>query len=131
MIESSQLYEALLREAQFGQHRVLNTRHGTEQVLRDDALTLEQPDASVYLNEEGSVRVMIRAWDSEACGMASLTVIIHENIEERLWAIDTWAVLGRRSLDRSPRCIVAAVQGGGHVGWRTRAEHAQSRTHCR
>lgn len=130
MIESHDLYEALLREAQFGQHRILDTRHGTQRIVRDDALILEQPDASVYLNEEGSVRVKIPARESDADGLASLPVIIHEEIEERLArAIGyiNWVLGHADPTNRLTRvAIVADVQGGGYVGWRTRAEHAQS-----
>jgi hypothetical protein len=130
MIESTELYEALLREAQFGPYRVLDTRHGTQHAVRDDALTLEQPDASVYLNEEGSLRVMMPARDSEFDGTASLPVIIHEEIEERLARAIGYVGWALGHIDPTNRltrvAIVAAVQGGGHVGWRTRAEHAQS-----
>jgi CheY-like chemotaxis protein len=130
VIESNELYEALLREAQFGRHRVLDTRHGTQHGVREDALTLAQPDGSVYLNEEGSVRVMMPARDSKGDGIASLPVIIHEDIEERLArAIGYvgWLLAHVDPTNRLTRvAIVAAVQGGGHVGWRTRAEHARS-----
>ena len=44
-IESSDLYDELLQQASFGQHRVFDTRHGTERVIRDDALG-EIPDGS-------------------------------------------------------------------------------------
>ncbi|MBW2422458.1 MAG: DUF4062 domain-containing protein [Deltaproteobacteria bacterium] len=130
MIEGNDLYEELLQKASFGPHRVFDTRHGTQRVVREDALLLEQPDASVYLNEEGSVRVMIPARDSEADGPAGLPVIIYEEIEDRLFRALAYveAVLGH--VDPTNRltrvAVVAAVQGGGFMGWRSRAEHAQS-----
>ncbi len=130
MIESNDLYEALLREASFGQNRVLDTRHGTQRIVQDNALMLEQPDASVYLNEEGSVRVVIPARDSESDGPTALPVIIHEEIEERLaraLGYVDWVLGHVDPTNRLTRvAIVATVQGGGHFGWRTRAEQAQS-----
>ena len=129
MIESDDLYEALLREASFGERRVLDTRHGTQRIVRGNALVLEQPDASVYLDEEGSVRVVMTARDAESDGLSTLPVIIHEEIEERLaralryvdWVLGH--VDGTNRLTRV--AIVASVHGGGYLGWRTRAEHAQ------
>jgi len=127
-IESTDLYEALLREAQFGLHRILDTRHGTQHAVRQDALILEQPDASVYLNEEGTIRVMMPARSSEGGGM--LPVIIHEDVEERLARAIGYAGWVLSHVDPTNRltrvAIVASVQGGGHVGWRSRAEHARS-----
>lgn len=130
MIESNTRYDELLQRASFGPHRVLDTRHGTQRVVRDDALLLEQPDASVYLNEEGSVRIIIPAQDPESDRSMGLSVIIHEEIEERLARalgfVD--AVLGH--VDPTNRltrvAVVASVQGGAHMGWRTRDEHARS-----
>lgn len=129
-IESNDLYEALLREAQFGPHRVFETRHGTQGLVREDALLLEQPEASVYLNEEGSVRVTIPARVREADRLASLPVIIHEDIEERLARALGYVdqVLGH--VDPTNRltriAVVGDVQGAGHIGWRSRAEDTRS-----
>lgn len=130
MIESDDLHEALLREASFGQHRVLDTRHGTQRIVRGNALMLEQPDASVYLDEEGSVRVVMPARDVESDGPAALPVIIHEEIEERLaraLGYVDWVLGHVDPTNRLTRVsVVATLQGGGHFGWRTRAEQAQS-----
>lgn len=129
-IEGNDLYEELLQQASFGSHRPLDTKHGTQRVVRGDALLLEQPDASIYLNEEGSIRVMIPARDSAADDPMGLSVIIHEDVEERLACALGYVdgILGH--VDPTNRltrvAIVAAVQGGGFMGWRTRAEHAQS-----
>jgi hypothetical protein len=129
-IESEELYEELLQRASFGPHRVLDTRHGTQRVVRDDALLMQQPDASIYLNEEGSVRVIIPARDPELEGPADLPVIIHEDVEERLARVLGYAdaVLGHvDSTSRLTRVsIVAAVRGTAFTGWRTREEHARS-----
>jgi hypothetical protein len=130
VIESTALFEELLRGAQFGQYRVFDTRQGTQRVVRDDALTLEQPDASVYLNEEGSVRVMLPARDSQGDRLASLPAIIHEDIEERLVHAIGYVDCVLRHVDPTNRltrvAIAAAVLGGDHFGWRTREEHARS-----
>ncbi|MGH7286999.1 MAG: DUF4062 domain-containing protein [Myxococcota bacterium] len=130
VIESNALYEALLREAQFGPHRVLDTRHGTQRLVREDAVLLEQPDGSVYLNEEGSIRVTIPAHDREGDRLAGLPVIIHEEIEERLVRAVGYVDRVLAHVDPTNRltrvALVAEVQGSGYLGWRTRAEHVES-----
>lgn len=129
-IEGADLYEVLLQQASFGPHRVFDTRHGTQRVVREDALLLEQPDASVYLNEEGSVRVTIPARDPAADDPMGLSVIIHEEVEDRLVSALGYVDRILAHVDPTNRltrvAIVAAVHGGGFMGWRTRAEHAQT-----
>jgi hypothetical protein len=120
----------LLQTASFGQHRVLDTRHGTQHIVRDDAILLEQPNASVYLNEEGSIRVIVPARDSDSRGLLSLPVIIQEDVEDRLIRAIGYVDRVLDHVDPTQRltrvALAASVQGGGQFGWRTRAEHAQS-----
>lgn len=129
-LESDALYETLLHEALFGRHRIFDAKHGTHRDLQDHALVLQQPDASIYLNEEASVRIVISARDPDAADPSGVPVIIHEEVEERLALALGFgdAVLGHiDSTNRLARvAIVAAVQGGEFMGWRSRAEHAQS-----
>ena len=129
-IESRDIYDALLQAGSFGPHRVLDTRHGTQRVIRDDALLLEQPDASVYLNEEGSVRVIIPARDPESHDVMSLPFIIQEDVEEGLIRAIQYADRVLDHVDPTHRltrvALVASVQGGGQFGWRTREQHARS-----
>ncbi len=51
MIESRDLYESLLQRASFGTRRLFDTRHGTQRVIQDDALRLEQPSASRHRHD--------------------------------------------------------------------------------
>jgi hypothetical protein len=129
-IESTDLYEELLQRASFGPHRLLDTRHGTQRAIRGDALLLEQPDASILLNEEGSVRIMIPAHAQDDDSLTSLMVIIHEVIEERLTQGLRYVDHVLDHIDPTHRltrlAIVVAVHGAEHMGWRSRAEHVRS-----
>jgi hypothetical protein len=73
---------------------------------------------------------MIPARQSESADLSSLPVIIHEEIEDRIASAIGYIDRVLDHVDPTERltrlAILAAVQGGGHVGWRTRAEHAAS-----
>lgn len=129
-LESNDLYDDLLREALLGRHRIFDAQHGTQRDLRNHALVMQQPEASVYLDEEGSVRVTIPARDPAAADPSGLPVIIHEDIEARIALALGFADATLDRVDPTNRlsriAIVAAVQGGAFMGWRSRAEHAQS-----
>ena len=129
-IESRDLQDELLQAASFGPHRVLETKHGTQRIVQGDAILLEQPDASVYLNEEGSVRVVIPARNSESHRAMSLPVIIQEDVEEGLTRAIGYADRVLDHVDPTHRltrvALVASIRGGGQFGWRTRAQQAQS-----
>jgi hypothetical protein len=130
-IEGDGLYDSLLREASFGPNRVLDTRHGTERLVREDTLLLRQQDASVLINEEGSVRIVIPARDAKSEGMGlGLAVLIQEDIEERLVHAISYAGWVLNHVDPTNRltrvALVTALQGSDYLGWRTRTEHARS-----
>lgn len=130
-IESTDLYDSLLREASFGPNRVLDTRHGTERLVRDDTLLLRQQDASVLINEEGSVRIVVPARDPKSDGMGlGLAVFIEEDVEERLVRSISYAGWVLNHVDPTNHltrvALVTALQGSDYLGWRTRAEHARS-----
>ena len=130
-IESDDLYNSLLREACFGPNRVLDTRLGTERLIRDDTLLLQQQVGSVLVNEEGSVRIVAPARESKSDGMGlGLAVLIQEDIEQQLVRSISYAGWVLNHIDPTNRvtqvALVTALRGGDYLGWRTRAEQARS-----
>lgn len=131
-IESDELYESLLQQASFGPDRVLSSLLATQRAVREDALLLSQDDASVLINEEGSVRVAVPARDARSDSMSvGLPVVIEEEIQERLilaLSYMGWALHHVDPTNRLTRVALATcLRGSDFLGWRTRAEHARNR----
>jgi hypothetical protein len=120
----------LQREALFGEHPVLDASQGTTVAVRGNALVVEQPVASVLVDQAGSVRVVQAARREPDRLQHELAALIEEDVAEALvravrfsgWLLDRVDPLHRLA----EVAIVAHLAGGGYLPWRTRAEHAAS-----
>lgn len=127
-LEADDLSDALMREALFGPNRVLDSARGTNKRLEGHALVLQQDWASIRLDELGTVAVVQPARDEGNRAYRELPVLIEEDIRVRIesgllfagWMFDCIDPVRRLS----DVVVVAALLGGGYLGWRTRAEHA-------
>lgn len=110
-----------------GDHAVFDPAQGVSYRVVESALTLEQPEASLLVDQLGSVRVAQPAHERDPHG---LPVLIEEEVEERLVRALRLAgnVLNRIDSVRrlSHVAPVVSVVGGAYLGWRTRQEHARS-----
>lgn len=129
-IEDEAFADQLAQEATFGPHRVLDRSAGTETRVVAHSLVLDQPQASVYLDEQGSVRITLPARVTDPGDPTGGLALIEEDLLERVenGLRFTAALLER--IEPSHRlthiAVVAAVLGGNYLGWQTRAEHARS-----
>lgn len=120
----------LQREAQFGAHRVLDPSEGTNRTIQGNGLVFEQRVASVLVDQAGSIRVVQAARRNADRRSTELPALIKEDVIDDLaralrfsgWLLDRVDPL-RRLTDVTP---IAHLAGGGHMPWRTRAEHAAS-----
>jgi len=137
VVRPAELGEAALardlqREALFGEHPVLDTSQGTTVAIRGNALVLEQPIASVLVDQAGSVRVVQAARRGTDRRQHELPALIEEDVAETLaravrfsgWLLDRVDPLHRLT----DVAVVAHLAGGGYMPWRTRTEHAASPT---
>lgn len=127
-IEGEELVRWLQREAMFGSAPVFAPAVGTSVERRGDLLRLVQPDAEVWLTEDGTVGVMQPAQTSS--GGVGLSAIVHEDVEERLGAGLGYIADVLDHVDSLRRLSdvtwVAGLIRGGHGAWRSRAEHQAS-----
>jgi hypothetical protein len=129
-LESPDLEEEITREALFSTFRVFDRTSGTHHSIRGNALEIEQDRASIYIDQLGTVRLIVPAERRRTRGdLASISgIAVHEDIEELLqrglrlvaWIMDKIDPL-RRISDVVP---VANVEGA--LAWRTRAEQERS-----
>jgi len=122
----------LQREALFGEYPVLDPSEGTNRTIQGNALVFEQRVASVLVDQAGSVRVAQAARRDADRRSTELWALIEEDVMDALaralrfsgWLLDRVDPV-RRLADVAP---IAHLAGGGHMPWRTRAEHAASPT---
>ncbi len=127
-LEVDDLGDTLMREALFGPNRILDPARGTNKQLEGHALLVEQDQASIQLDELGTVVVAQPARDEGGRAHMELPVLIEEDIRARIergllfagWILDRVDPVRRLS----DVVVVAALLGGGYLEWRTRAEHA-------
>jgi hypothetical protein len=120
------------REALFGEFPVLDVTQGTTAAVRGSALVVEQPVASVLVDQAGTVRVVQAARREPDRLQNELAALIEEDVAEALvravrfsgWLLDRVDPLHRLA----DVTIVVHLAGGGYLPWRTRAEHAASPT---
>ena len=97
-------------------------------MLKRGHLRLEQDGAAIVLAEDGTVVVSVPAIRRHRESRFGLSVLIEEDIRSALaaalgfigWVLDE--VDSPRRL--SHIIVLAAIEGGSMLGWRTRAEHA-------
>ncbi len=128
-LEDPSLEQDLLRQSLVGELAVLSPAEGTSTRATEHAVLLEQRDASVLIDDLGSVRIVqpARQEDRMASG---LPVLIEEDVRDRLARALRLSgeILDRVDPVRRLREIlpVVSLHGAGFLAWRTREEHARS-----
>jgi hypothetical protein len=128
-LEAPELEEALTQEALFGPLRILDRTAGTRAAIRRDALVIEQENASILLDQLGTVRISVGAERDRSRGDLALAgVAIQEDVEELLRRLLGFVAATLDRIDPTRRLSdvvpIASVQGA--MAWRTRAEHERS-----
>jgi hypothetical protein len=131
-IEDSKLSKKIMQQAMFGEHPIFLTDFGNKASVDDNSITLEQNgrNASIRLDELGTVRIMIPARDSDRRDPMSSMTLIEEDIQQKIsqmiqfsgWILDQIDPL-RRLTDV---VVVAGLTGAGYLGWLTRNEMPSS-----
>ena len=127
-LEQADLSRDIQREALFGEHLVLDSSEGTQTAIRGGALVLEQPSASVVVDQTASICIVQPARRETEPLRTGLPALIEEELATALarairfsgWLLDRIDPLHRLT-DVVP---IAYLSGAGYMPWRTRAEHA-------
>jgi hypothetical protein len=128
-LEAPDLEEAITKEALFGPCKILNRKLGTESEIRDDALLVMQEKGSIYLDQLGTVRLIVPVdFADEARAFGSAGVAIQEQVEEtleRMLHFSSWLL---DHVDRVQRIsdVVPVAALDGALTLRTQAEHNSS-----
>lgn len=125
-MDERSLERDLHREALLGDHAILDAANGVQPRITGDALLLEQPQASLLVDSFGSARLTLPATEPRA----GLPVLLEEDVADRLvrslrltaWILDRIDAVRRLSHVAPTVALLSAA----YLGWRTRAEHAES-----
>lgn len=127
-LESEELERWLQREAMFGADPIFDRSVQTSAHRRGEVLRLVQPDAEMWLTEDGTVGVLQPAQTSS--GGLGLSAIVHEDVDDRLAAGLEYIAEVLDHIDSLRRLAdvswAAGVLHGGYGAWRSRAEHEAS-----
>jgi hypothetical protein len=131
-LDNAQLHRDMQQEALYGQHPIFDTRRGAQASVAGITLTVQQPDAEITVDEEGSIRISLPGRDTpnRASFSAGIASIIEEDIRDRIantihycgWLLDR--VDPAHRLSRI--ALTSRLAGAGYLPWRTRAEAAAS-----
>lgn len=120
--------KAVKQRALFGPEELFASSEGTKDRQVDDGIVFEQRDRSIHVTSEGSVRVALPAVRRDRDARSGLPVLIEENLREDLASALGFAGWVLEEIDPVHRLsellAMAAIEGGGALGWKTRAEHA-------
>ncbi len=127
-LEQADLSRDIQREALFGEHPVLDPGEGTSTTIQGGALMLGQANASLIIDQAGSMCVVQAARRDTDPFRTALPALIEEDLAASLarairfsgWLLDRVDPLHRLT-DVAP---VAQLAGAGYMPWRTRAEQA-------
>lgn len=90
-------------------------------------LTIEQRDARVTVDEHGTVTVTMPAVHSSRT-IGAMSSLVEEDVADDIERCVVFASHALDLLDTAPSvqrvAVAAAIAGGGHLGWRSRAEQA-------
>jgi hypothetical protein len=129
-LEDPALARDIQREALFGQHAVFSPQQGMTTAVRGNALILEQADASVLVDQAGSVRIAQPARRGTARRGTEIPALIEEDVANSLATslrFAGWLLDRVDSVRRLSDVVVAAhLADAGYMAFRTRAEHAAS-----
>lgn len=131
-LEDPTLSRDLQQEALFGSHPVLELSEGTHVHTRGHQLLLEQPTASVIVDESGGVVISQPARRQTPDHGAALPSLIEEDVTEAASCAVRFVGSVLERLDPVHRLtdVVVAAQmlDSGYLPWRTRAEQQASPT---
>lgn len=128
-IEDRELERHMLMEALVGDYAVLSTSDATNTRRTENQLALEQQNASVLVDDLGSVRIVQPAAEHDRFE-TGLPALIEDEVRERL---ERACRVGSAILDRIDavhrlRQVVPVVSlsGASHMAWRTRKDQQRS-----
>jgi hypothetical protein len=128
-IEDPRLGRALQKEALFGDAAIFDPNAGSQPAMEDSGkLVLRQDPRLVALGADGGILVRLTL-EAHTRGHW-LSALIEEVVAERLAAALRYAIWLLDRVDPTARLaqvgLAVRIEGGGHMAWRTRAEHAAS-----
>lgn len=125
-LEDPQLARDLQQEALFGASALLDASDGTQVDVRGDALTLEQRNRAIRVDQSGSMLVILPA-SRDGRRSSGIAALVEEEINDLL--VRSLRFTGG-FLDRvdplhrlTDVVVVACLLGAGYMPWRTQAEH--------
>lgn len=126
-IEKPDFSDRILQEAMFGGSAVFSTASGCDPRVEGDRLVLSQRDASILVDQTGSVRIVQPARATSSDDHSYVPVLIEEEVREKVerglrfasWLLDLIDPAARLSRVAP----LASLTGAGYMGWKTRAEH--------
>lgn len=128
-LEDPELIRDVQREALLGDVPVLDPSRGTRTDVRGNTLTLEQDNASVLLDQLGTIRVIQPAQREEDRRGMQLPALIEEDVRDILHRGLRFAGWLMERVDPTRRISdvvpIASLQRGS-LTWRTRAEHERN-----
>jgi hypothetical protein len=129
-IGKKDLANSLTQEALFGTNPVFDTSSGSTPHVEHNRLEIKQEEASILVDQLGTVRIVQPAYDSDDEGHHYLPVLVEEDVVERLqrslrfgsWVLDRIDPGGRLT----HVVPMVALIGADHMGWKTRAERRKN-----
>ncbi len=130
-LEDQRLFESLAQRALFGSYRVFALDQSpTARRLDAGALVLEQRDAAIRVDAQGSIGVTQSARENRGRSGYGLPVLIEEHLADRLRGALTFILETLDEIDPVARLgqvvIVCGLLGAQAYGWRTLEEHRVS-----
>lgn len=129
-LDNPDLLRQMKQEAMYGAAPIFDDSQGIKSQIVGHSLTVQQPDAGIYLDEQGALRITIPARIKRQDNRDLLCMIIEEDVTDRLtkqmryaaWLLDR--IDGQHRL--SDVVLLVALTGASFLGWRTRAEQLAS-----
>jgi len=131
-LEQADLRRDIQREALFGEHPVLDATQGTTPAIRGGSLLLEQPSASLVLDQVGSICIVQPARQDSDMRRTAIPALIEEDLAAamaRAVRFSGWLLDRIDPLHRLTHIVpIACLTGAAYTPWRTRAEQAADPT---
>lgn len=129
-LDNPNLLRRMKQEAMYGAAPIFDDSQGIKSQIVGHNLTVQQPDAGIYLDEQGALRITTPVRSNRQGITDSLSMIIEEDVTDRLikqmryaaWLLDQ--IDGQHRL--SDVVLIVALAGASFFGWRTRAEQLAS-----
>jgi Domain of unknown function (DUF4062) len=130
-LDDPALHRDMEREALHGQRPVFDTGQGVQAAVRGITLAIQQANAEITLDEEGSVRVSRPGREAGGGARGSgIPSLIEEDVRARVADAIRYAGWLLDRVDRTHRltrvALACRLDGVGYLPWRTRAEVAAS-----